>query len=52
LENEKLLSTQGRQSIEAIRRNIEIVSRLLGDLLDVSRIVHGKMDLVFRPGHS
>ena len=34
LENEKLLSTQGRQSIEAVRRNIEIASRLLGDLLD------------------
>ena len=47
LENEKLLSTPGRQSIEAVRRNIEIVSRLLGDLLDVSRIVHGKMDLSF-----
>jgi two-component system CheB/CheR fusion protein len=47
LENERLLSTQGRQSVEAIRRNIETVSRLLGDLLDVSRIVHGKMDLSF-----
>ena len=33
LENEKLLSTQGRQSIEAVRRNIEIAFRLLGDLL-------------------
>ena len=49
LENEKLLSTPGRQSIEAVRRNIETVSRLLGDLLDVSRIVHGKMDLSFSP---
>jgi two-component system CheB/CheR fusion protein len=47
LENEKQLSTQGRQSIEAVRRNIEITSRLLSDLLDVSRIVHGKMDFSF-----
>jgi two-component system, chemotaxis family, CheB/CheR fusion protein len=47
LEGEKLLSTQGRQSIETIRRNIEIVSRLVGDLLDVSRIVHDKMDFSF-----
>ena len=47
MENEKQLSTQGRQSIEAVRRNIEITSRLLGDLLDVSRIVHGKMDFSF-----
>jgi PAS domain S-box-containing protein len=49
LENEKLLSPAGRQSIETIRRNIEVESRLLGDLLDVSRIVHGKMDLSFAP---
>jgi two-component system, chemotaxis family, CheB/CheR fusion protein len=47
LENEKLLSPAGRKSIEAIRRNIEVESRLLGDLLDLSRIIHGKMDLNF-----
>lgn len=49
LENEKLLSPAGLKSIETIRRNIEMESRLLGDLLDVSRIVHGKMDLSFAP---
>ena len=33
------------QGVEMIRRNVAVEVQLIGDLLDVSRIVHGKLEL-------
>jgi two-component system CheB/CheR fusion protein len=45
LETKESISAKGMEAVNTIRRNIELASRLVNDLLDVSRIVHGKMDL-------
>ncbi len=43
------LDADTRESVEIIRRNIELESRLIDDLLDVTRIANGKLELDRRP---
>jgi len=38
-----------RQTLEMIRRNVEMEARLIDDLLDVTRIARGKIELARRP---
>jgi signal transduction histidine kinase len=38
-------SEKGRQALEVIRRNVELEARLIDDLLDVTRIAKGKLQL-------
>jgi two-component system, chemotaxis family, CheB/CheR fusion protein len=45
LEAEPGLSVVARESVELLRRNVEMEIRLIDDLLDVNRIVHGKLEL-------
>jgi signal transduction histidine kinase/ActR/RegA family two-component response regulator len=40
-------SPQVQQAIEVIRRNVELEARLIDDLLDVTRIAKGKLQLSF-----
>jgi signal transduction histidine kinase len=46
---DRLDHDMGRRAIEVIDRNAEILSRLVSDLLDVSRIIMGRMALTVRP---
>ena len=43
------LSKDGRAVLEVILRNVELESRLIDDLLDLTRITRGKVELVKRP---
>jgi PAS domain S-box-containing protein len=43
------LTAQTRDALEMIIRNIEIESRFVDDLLDITRISRGKLDLVREP---
>lgn len=45
LEEDHSLSTEQRQQVATIRRNVELESRLVGDLLDLTRIAHDKLEL-------
>jgi PAS domain S-box-containing protein len=45
LEMEPSLSERGRQYLEVLRRNVELESRLIDDLLDLTRIARGKVEL-------
>jgi PAS domain S-box-containing protein len=45
LEAEPGLSPAGREDLEMIRRNIALETQLIDDLLDVTRITHGKLRL-------
>ncbi len=45
LEREIDLSERGRHVIDLVRRNVEMESRLIDDLLDVTGIVRGKVSL-------
>ncbi len=45
LENEPALTDQSRESLLMIRRNVELEARLIDDLLDVTRIARGKVEL-------
>ena len=47
LENEKELPGNVRESLQMIRRNIELEARLIDDLLDLTRISKGKVQLSF-----
>lgn len=38
-------SPEGRNALEIIRRNVELEARLIDDLLDITRIAHGKLQL-------
>jgi len=38
-------SSVGRHALEVIRRNVELEARLIDDLLDITRIAHGKLQL-------
>jgi signal transduction histidine kinase len=46
---EKNLSAFTRESMEMIRRNVVLESRLVDDLLDVTRIARGKMEIHREP---
>jgi signal transduction histidine kinase len=46
LEADLSLSPQQRQQVATIRRNAELEARLVGDLLDLTRISHGKLELL------
>lgn len=39
------LDAQVREDLALIHRNVELEARLIDDLLDVTRIIHGKLDL-------
>ena len=44
LELEQSLSATAQESLKLLRRNVETEIRLIDDLLDVNRIVHGKLE--------
>src|SRR5438045_490719 len=45
LESDATLPPQIRKDLSVIRRNIEVEARLIDDLLDITRIVRGKLEL-------
>jgi signal transduction histidine kinase/ActR/RegA family two-component response regulator len=45
LESDPTISPQMRKDLSVIRRNIEVEARLIDDLLDITRIVRGKLEL-------
>ena len=45
LQDDETLPPNVRAELEMIRRNIEVEARLIDDLLDINRIVRGKLDL-------
>ena len=45
LESDETLSPQIRRDVSVIRRNIEVEARLIDDLLDITRIVRGMLEL-------
>ena len=45
LEGDEALPAQARKDLSVIRRNIEVEARLIDDLLDITRIVRGKLEL-------
>jgi signal transduction histidine kinase len=45
LENDASLPASKRQALKMIRRNVELEARLIDDLLDLTRVAHGKMEL-------
>jgi PAS domain S-box-containing protein len=45
LENNHTVPLEVRESLQLIRRNVELEARLIDDLLDLTRIAHGKMEL-------
>jgi signal transduction histidine kinase/HAMP domain-containing protein/ActR/RegA family two-component response regulator len=47
LENERALPEPIRDSLQMIRRNVELEARLIDDLLDLTRIERGKVQLNF-----
>jgi PAS domain S-box-containing protein len=54
MERSNALPAEARASLEMIRRNVELEARLIDDLLDITRIVRGKIDLQLQPldGHT
>ena len=46
----KLTEEQHAKAIDTIERNAHLQNQLINDLLDVSRVVAGKLDLVREPG--
>jgi CheY-like chemotaxis protein/two-component sensor histidine kinase len=49
LEMDPSLSRQAREDLAMVRRNIDLEAKLIDDLLDVTRISHGKLQLDVRP---
>lgn len=49
LENRSDLSPQVREELRMLRRNIELEARLIDDLLDLTRIARGKVELQLGP---
>ncbi|MGH7213222.1 MAG: PAS domain S-box protein, partial [Tepidisphaeraceae bacterium] len=49
MEMDRSLPPMVREDLSMIRRNIELETKLIDDLLDVTRIVHGKLRLQARP---
>jgi signal transduction histidine kinase len=46
LEDDPSLSPQQHEAAATIRRNIELEARLVGDLFDLTRIAHDKLELI------
>jgi signal transduction histidine kinase len=42
-------SPKSREPLDIIRRNVQLQSRLIDDLLDLTRIAHGKLELKRKP---
>lgn len=49
LRTRKMSDSQTQQALETIERNAKLQSQLIEDLLDVSRILRGKLALMFAP---
>jgi PAS domain S-box-containing protein len=49
LQNRSDLDVEIRQTLEMVRRNTEMEARLIDDLLDMTRIARGKIELVRHP---
>ena len=49
LESRKLSEKEKEHAVRVIQRNAEIQSKLIEDLLDVSRIITGKLKMEFQP---
>ena len=47
LANQKLLPREFTNEIETIQRNVQLQARLIDDLLDLTRVVRGKLELHF-----
>jgi PAS domain S-box-containing protein len=45
LESDETVQPQVHRELQMIRRNIEVEARLIDDLLDINRIIRGKLDL-------
>ncbi len=45
LEEDPLLSSWHRDTVTTIRRNVELEARLVDDLLNLTRVAHGKLEL-------
>ena len=45
MESDALIPTRAREAFAMIRRNVELEARLIDDLLDITRISHGKLEL-------
>jgi signal transduction histidine kinase/ActR/RegA family two-component response regulator len=52
IENEPALPADVHESLEMIRRNVELEARLIDDLLDLTRISKGKVQLNFEVVHA
>jgi signal transduction histidine kinase/response regulator of citrate/malate metabolism len=46
LEQETAIQPEFRQQLAMMRRNVELEARLIDDLLDVTRVAHGKLQLL------
>ena len=46
LEEDSRLPERLRSDLAMIRRNVELEARLIDDLLDLTRVAHGKLDVV------
>jgi signal transduction histidine kinase/ActR/RegA family two-component response regulator len=46
LEQEGAIKPEFRQQLAMMRRNVELEARLIDDLLDVTRVAHGKLQLL------
>jgi PAS domain S-box-containing protein len=51
MESDPDLPVRFRKSVAMIRRNIELETRLIDDLLDLNRVTSGKMHLQVQPTH-
>ena len=49
LKTERLTDEQAKRAIDTIQRNAQLQNQMIADLLDVSRIVSGRMRLDIRP---
>ncbi|HEY1662682.1 MAG TPA: ATP-binding protein [Verrucomicrobiae bacterium] len=49
LEQNEALPKEARESLAMIRQNVELEARLIDDLLDLTRIVRGKLELQLKP---
>ncbi|MEO6054788.1 MAG: CHASE3 domain-containing protein, partial [Chthoniobacterales bacterium] len=48
-EKKDILPPQLKPDLQMLRRNIEMEARLIDDLLDLTKIVHGKLPLIKKP---